>query len=75
MSRMFLDNKWIDIVLICIPYIIYCILVFVAYAIISPIDIGENNYILVFIILFGIIGCWVSIIISMVIYKWYVKSN
>jgi hypothetical protein len=75
MSRTFLDNKWIDIALICIPYIIYCMLVFVAYSIISPIDIGENNYTLVFIILLGMIVCWVSIILSLVTYKWYVKQD
>jgi hypothetical protein len=65
-SRKFLDSRWLNIFLVCMPYIIYSIIVMGVYGAIFPIKGDDDNYALGLVILIDIIGCWVSIIIGMI---------
>ena len=65
-SRKFLDSSWLNIFLVCMPFIIYSTIVIGVYGTIFPIKGDDDNYALGLLILIDIIGCLVSIAIGMI---------
>lgn len=66
-SKKYFDTKWLTVILTCLPYGIYCLLILALYGSLFPISSIENDYGIGFRLLFGLIGCWVSITIGMII--------
>jgi hypothetical protein len=66
-SQKYFDTKWLTVILTCLPYGVYCLLILVLYGSFFPISNIENDYGIGLILMFGLIGCWISITIGMII--------